>query len=83
VRILEKMDVEHVPWTQKDLDIGGGDLAELAGGPSETVGRLKGALHEHAVLHPQDNRKDTLLRLAIQMARDTQRFGGKGNGREK
>jgi tRNA nucleotidyltransferase (CCA-adding enzyme) len=83
VRILEKMDVEHVPWTQKDLDIGGGDLAELAGGPSETVGRLKCALHEHAVLHPQDNRKDTLLRLAIQMARDTQRFGGKGNGREK
>lgn len=77
VRLLTKMDEEHVPWTEKELNIGGDELAELAGGPGEAVGRLKAALHEHAVLHPKDNSRETLLKLAGQMVRDRQRFGGK------
>jgi tRNA nucleotidyltransferase (CCA-adding enzyme) len=72
--LLNQMDIDKVPWTQRDLDIDGSALAALAGGPSQTVGKLKHALHEHAVLHPQDNNRDKLMRLAARLLTDRQRF---------
>jgi tRNA nucleotidyltransferase (CCA-adding enzyme) len=75
--LLERMDAQGVPWTQRELRIDGGDLAKLAGGPSATVGGLKRALHAHAVLHPEDNDRETLRRLAGQMINDRQRFPGR------
>jgi tRNA nucleotidyltransferase (CCA-adding enzyme) len=80
VRLLEQMEHENTPWLEKELAINGSELARLAGGPSETVGRLKHALHEHAVLHPGDNNRDALLRLASQLLAEWRRLqGGKHN----
>jgi tRNA nucleotidyltransferase (CCA-adding enzyme) len=75
--LLNRMDAEGVPWTEKELRIGGRELAELAGGPSKTVGCLKRALHEYAVLHPRENDRETLLRLAGHLLKDRQRFSGR------
>lgn len=77
LRILEKMDAERVPWTDRDLKVDGNALATMAGGPSPTVGKLKKALHEHAVLHPGDNTSELLRRLAAQLLNDRKRFGGR------
>ena len=75
--LLNRMDAEGVPWTERDLRIGGRELADLAGGPSKTVGNLKRALHEHVVLHPGDNERETLLRLAGHLLKDRKRFPGR------
>lgn len=77
VALLERMDLEQVPWTERELMVDGTALAALAGGPSETVGILKAALHRHAVLHPQDNNRDKLLRLAAALLNDRQRLAGR------
>jgi tRNA nucleotidyltransferase (CCA-adding enzyme) len=77
VRLLEQMDRENVPWTEQALAVSGTDLVQLAGGPQPLVGALKQALHEHAVLHPKDNNRETLLRLASQLIADKQRFTGR------
>ena len=72
--LIARMDSEHVPWTERDLNVDGEALAELAGGPGPEVGVLKAALHEHAVLHPKDNERTALLRLARALLHDRQRF---------
>ena len=74
VALLDRMEQEHVPWTQRDLDLDGSALADLAGGPSPLVGALKAELHRHAVLRPQDNTKAKLLRLAAALMHDSQRL---------
>ena len=74
VSLLRRMDDEHVPWTMKELKADGAALAKLAGGPSPAVGKLKRALHEHAVLHPGDNDAGSLMRLAERLIRDRNRF---------
>jgi tRNA nucleotidyltransferase (CCA-adding enzyme) len=76
-RLLCRMDAEGVPWTERELRVGGEELAELAGGPSKTVGELKRTLHAHAVLHPEDNDREALLRIAGQLIHDKQRFPGR------
>jgi putative nucleotidyltransferase with HDIG domain len=78
--LLARMDAQKVPWTERELDVDGRALAELAGGPSKAVGRLKRALHEHAALHPEDNDGETLLRVAAHLLNDKTRFSGKKGG---
>jgi tRNA nucleotidyltransferase (CCA-adding enzyme) len=72
--LLRRMDAEGVPWTEASLRVDGRDLLALAGGPSKTVGALKRALQEHAVLHPADNDRQKLLRLAARLMSDRKRF---------
>lgn len=72
--LIRRMDNEHVPWTMKELKVDGTALAKLAGGPSPMIGKLKRALHEHAVLHPGDNDAATLMRLAERLIHDKKRF---------
>jgi tRNA nucleotidyltransferase (CCA-adding enzyme) len=74
VELLRRMDAEGVPWTEASLRVDGRDLLALAGGPSKTVGALKRALQEHAVLHPEDNDREKLLRLAARLLSDWKRF---------
>jgi tRNA nucleotidyltransferase (CCA-adding enzyme) len=77
--LLTRMDEERVPWTQRELNVSGNELAALTGGPSKAVGRLKRVLHEHAVLHPRDNERDKLLKMAGNLLNDKHRFPGKEN----
>ena len=81
VELLGRMDKENVPWTERDLRVDGRALADLAGGPSKTVGDLKRALHEYAVLHPEDNESGKLLKLAAHLLNDGTRFPGKEDER--
>lgn len=74
MEMLKLMDAQNVPWTERELAVGGDELSALAGGPSEMVGRLKGELHRHAVLRPRDNNREALLRLARTLLNDRQRF---------
>lgn len=78
--LLDRMDAEGAPWTERELRIDGEALAELLGGPSKAVGALKRALHAHAVLHPEDNDEETLRRLAARLMRGRQRFPGRRDG---
>jgi tRNA nucleotidyltransferase (CCA-adding enzyme) len=61
--LLDKMQEERAPFSLRDLDISGKDLLDLGIPPREISTRLS-ALLDFAVLHPQYNRKERLLRLA-------------------
>ena len=64
-RVLGEMRAQAVPFTQEELAIDGRDLMEALGrAPGPWLGALKEALHQHCIQHPQDNRRDKLLRLA-------------------
>ena len=73
-RLLQRMQGEPVPWTDRELAVDGLDLMKLAGGPGEIIGLLKRELHRHCVLRPQDNEHDRLLRLAQALLNDRQRL---------
>ncbi len=74
IALLDRMEEEHVPWTERELTVDGDALANLAGGPSPLVGALKAELHRHAVLRPQDNNRAKLMRLAAALMNDRQRL---------
>ncbi len=62
--LLDEMILRHVPFSLKELNLTGEDLIPLYGGPSERIGSVLNALWKHTVLHPDDNRHETLIRLA-------------------
>lgn len=62
--ILEKMEMENVPWSLEELACTGADIMTwLNIGPSPRVGEVKQLLYEHCVRCPKDNNKKTLQKL--------------------
>lgn len=62
-RLLEKMQSEGVPFTLKQLAIGGRELLAI-GIPPHRVSSVLEALLKHTATNPADNTKQRLLRLA-------------------
>jgi hypothetical protein len=61
--LLEKMQGENVPFTLKQLAIGGRELLTIDI-PPHCVSTVLDALLKHTAIHPSDNTKERLLRLA-------------------
>ncbi|MBQ8229161.1 MAG: CCA tRNA nucleotidyltransferase [Clostridia bacterium] len=62
-RLLEKMQSEGVPFTLKQLSIGGRELLAI-GIPPHRISSVLDALLKHTATNPADNTKERLLRLA-------------------
>ncbi len=62
-RLLEKMQGEKVPFTLKQLAIGGRELLTI-GIPPHCVSTVLDGLLKHTAINPSDNTKERLLRLA-------------------
>lgn len=62
--LLETMRKENVPFTLKDLDVTGKDLL-TAGLPAPNLSKILARLLEHTAVHPLDNNKPTLIKIAI------------------
>ena len=62
--LYEKMQEEHVPFTLKQLAINGNDLLALGIEPKR-IATLLQKLLDHTAVHPQDNKKERLLRIAL------------------
>lgn len=62
-RLLEKMQRENVPFTLKQLAIGGRELLTI-GIPPHCVSTVLDALLKHTAINSSDNTKKRLLRLA-------------------
>lgn len=61
--VYERMLSEHAPFSENELAVTGADIMkELGLLPGERVGRIKRQLLLHCAVHPQENRKDALLR---------------------
>ena len=58
------MQEEHVPFTLKQLAINGNDLLAL-GIEAKQIATLLQKLLDHTAVHPQDNKKERLLRIAL------------------
>lgn len=61
--LLKKMHKENVPFSLKALAINGNDLIEI-GVEKTKIAAILNALLLHAAVHPCDNEKERLLRLA-------------------
>ena len=61
--LLEKMRLEKVPFTLKELAVSGADLLSL-GLPPHTLAQTLNELLLHVAINPKDNEKTRLLRLA-------------------
>ena len=61
--LLEKMRLEKVPFTLKELAVSGTDLLSL-GLPNHTLAQTLHELLLHVAVRPKDNEKQRLLRLA-------------------
>ena len=62
--LLEKMQEENAPFTLKELAVSGNDLLALSIPPA-SISKTLNALLIHAALHPKDNEKTQLLKLAL------------------
>ncbi len=61
--VYERMLSEHAPFSENELAVTGADIMkELGLLPGERVGRIKRQLLLHCAVHPQENRRDALLR---------------------
>lgn len=72
--ILEKMKIEHVPFSVKELNIGGKELLDT-GMPPVFVGKVLSALWLHCVVSPTDNTAERLSRLAVGFYRGMEKRG--------
>jgi tRNA nucleotidyltransferase (CCA-adding enzyme) len=62
--LLEKMQAESVPFTLRELAVSGKDLQSIL--PPQQIGQTLTRLLLHVACNPLDNKKDKLLRLAMQ-----------------
>lgn len=62
--MYEKMQEEHGPFTLKQLEINGNDLLALEIEPKQ-IATLLQKLLGHTAVHPQDNKKERLSRVAL------------------
>ncbi len=61
--LLDKMKEEGVPFSLKELAVGGKEIA-AAGIPNHRIAEALGFLLSHTAVRPQDNTKPLLLKLA-------------------
>ena len=69
--LLSQMKAEKVPFTLKELAINGNDLLHLQIEPKQIAALLQNLL-DHTAVHPQDNTKERLMRLALGFAKNQQ-----------
>ncbi|MGI6707136.1 MAG: CCA tRNA nucleotidyltransferase [Clostridia bacterium] len=71
-RVLEELEKGRIPLSMKDLQISGWDIMEITGlGSSKKIGRIKKALFDWVIDHPEDNEPAVLKqRLREIMERD-------------
>lgn len=62
--IMEKMQQEGAPMQIRDLNVTGNDLMQYYGIQGRQVGEVLQALLHECLLHPAQNKKQNLLRLA-------------------
>lgn len=62
-RVLSEMRAAGTPFSENELDIAGEDIAAL-GFAGKQIGEIKRALWLHCAVHPEDNQKPKLIRLA-------------------
>ena len=60
--LLSKMQEENVPFSVKDLALSGKDLLEIL--PPEQIATTLKELLLHVAVHPNENKKERLLKLA-------------------
>lgn len=61
--IYAKMQSEHAPFSEGEIGVSGGDIMQELGIPAgERVGRIKHALLLHCAVHPEENKRETLLK---------------------
>ena len=60
--LLSKMQDENVPFSVKDLALSGKDLLEIL--PPEQIATTLKELLLHVTVHPNENKKERLLKLA-------------------
>ncbi len=77
-RELEELEEGGIPLSMKDLRISGWDIMEITGqGSSKKIGRMKKALFDWVVDHPEDN-EPAVLRQKVREFMDRGRRGRHG-----
>lgn len=70
--ILDQMEKEGVPFSEKELDVTGEDIiSALKITPSPKVGRIKRSLLIHCASHPTHNKREILLKIARDMVNNS------------
>lgn len=65
---LEKMRVEQMPWSIKELDITGAQISNMLGiGSGKVIGEILNSLHSECILKPDKNVNPQLKRRVIQL----------------
>ena len=67
--LFARMLSDGTPFSVSELDLSGEELKRRLGiGEGREIGNLLNELRDHCVLHPSDNRRDTLLRIAERLS---------------
>ena len=65
--LLKTMKEEQVPFSLKELAVSGNDLMKIV--PATQISRILNELLLHVVIHPKENEKKRLIKLATSLNR--------------